>query len=304
MTLGWVANVEPDLAGYNVYRSDIPGGPFEKLNDKLLKTSNFVDTGGPAGVPAYYEVSAVNTTGNESAASAVVTGFRPDAVPPAAPSGPVARYVHGVVNVTWQGNAEPDLVGYNVYRSQTGDGGYVKINPSLLSLPQGLDSTPGGKKAWYAVEAVDASGNASPLSLAVSPGHHGTKSPGAVGAVPQLAAVVNAALPPAVVGGAKAKASVTVTVANQGGATQSGPDRVQAVHVGRRHARRGRRPGVRADQESHAQAGPEQEGQAEAAEVPGRRRRRLPAAGGDDRPAATRRPSSRRPTRSVSPRRS
>jgi hypothetical protein len=66
--LTWTANSEADLAGYNVYRH-IAGGPPEKVNTELVKTSSFRDSNVRAGTKYFYAVSAVDQRGNESGKS-------------------------------------------------------------------------------------------------------------------------------------------------------------------------------------------------------------------------------------------
>lgn len=73
--LAWARNTESDLGGYNVYRST-DGGPFEKIGN-LIQTPVFTDTHVESGKHYRYAVSAVDTTGNESA--------RSEPVEPAAP---------------------------------------------------------------------------------------------------------------------------------------------------------------------------------------------------------------------------
>jgi hypothetical protein len=74
VNLNWNDNTEPDLAGYNVYRATAPGGPFTKVNTSLVTTSAYTNTGLTSGTTYYFYVTAVDTTGNESAASAIVPG--------------------------------------------------------------------------------------------------------------------------------------------------------------------------------------------------------------------------------------
>ncbi len=65
----WERVVDRDLAGYNVYRSDIPTGVFQIVNDRPVQGLSFVD---PLGRPQYYYVvRAVDGSGNESQASPV-----------------------------------------------------------------------------------------------------------------------------------------------------------------------------------------------------------------------------------------
>ena len=56
--LAWSANSEPDIAGYNVYRSEITGGPYTQLNDTLITGTDYDDYTIPAGVTRYFCVTA------------------------------------------------------------------------------------------------------------------------------------------------------------------------------------------------------------------------------------------------------
>ena len=64
-TLAWNAGSAPDLAGYNVWR----GGT--KLNGSPLTTPSYTDTTTPAGQTSNYGVTAIDTSGNESAAASI-----------------------------------------------------------------------------------------------------------------------------------------------------------------------------------------------------------------------------------------
>jgi fibronectin type 3 domain-containing protein len=68
--LTWQAVNESDLAGYNVYRSDMPSGVPEKLNHEPLRETNYADPAG--GATHYYWVRALDTSGNESPRSEVL----------------------------------------------------------------------------------------------------------------------------------------------------------------------------------------------------------------------------------------
>src|SRR5918998_405082 len=73
VVLEWSANAEPDLKGYNVYRSGSAGGAYVKLNESgVLTTTAYSDTSAPSGTVSYYRITAVDQAGNESAQSATV----------------------------------------------------------------------------------------------------------------------------------------------------------------------------------------------------------------------------------------
>jgi fibronectin type 3 domain-containing protein len=77
VVLEWSANTEPDIAGYNVYRSGSPEGAYVKLNESgVLTTPAYSDTSAPSGTVSYYRITAVDEAGNESAQSAAVRGAR------------------------------------------------------------------------------------------------------------------------------------------------------------------------------------------------------------------------------------
>lgn len=88
-TLTWNKNLEPDMAGYNIYRR-IGSAPVKgdaKLNVALIPTATptYVDSVSVDG-DYFYAVTAVDTSGNESGFSSAVDKVV-NTVPPAAPSG-------------------------------------------------------------------------------------------------------------------------------------------------------------------------------------------------------------------------
>ena len=76
IALFWPANTEPDLAGYILYRSTDPNLPTEKwtrLTPQIYTKTTFTDTNVETGKTYYYFVRAVDTTGNRSDPSKVVS---------------------------------------------------------------------------------------------------------------------------------------------------------------------------------------------------------------------------------------
>ena len=72
ISLDWNDNLEPDLAGYNVFRST-DGVSFAQVNGGLVVPSAFTDTGLTNGTTYFYYTTAVDLVGNESAASGVAS---------------------------------------------------------------------------------------------------------------------------------------------------------------------------------------------------------------------------------------
>ena len=96
-----------------------------------------------------------------------------DVYPPATPTG--VQAVHsGVlegggdfIDITWNGNNEKDLAGYNVYRREAQEpaAAAIRINSKLLITPSFRDDTvQKGRRYFYSVSAVDGRKNESERS--------------------------------------------------------------------------------------------------------------------------------------------
>jgi len=68
--LSWSINVETDLAGYRVYRSEQENTRGQLLTGEVLLTPAYRDTSVKSGQKYWYTVTAVDRSGNESAPSA------------------------------------------------------------------------------------------------------------------------------------------------------------------------------------------------------------------------------------------
>jgi hypothetical protein len=80
LSLFFPANPERDVAGYQIYRSLDPALPKErwtKLNDALVTRTTFQDDTVESGKKYYYYLVAVDTSGNQSAPSEVVSETAP-----------------------------------------------------------------------------------------------------------------------------------------------------------------------------------------------------------------------------------
>ena len=69
--LSWTINLETDVAGYRVYRSEREDARGSLVTPELLPTPSFRDTTVASGRRYWYTVTAVDRSGNESAPSAV-----------------------------------------------------------------------------------------------------------------------------------------------------------------------------------------------------------------------------------------
>lgn len=168
VSLNWNDNGEPDLAGYNVYRSTNLGGPYTKINGSLALTSDYSDTAVTNGTTYYYVVTAEDSAVNESGNSSEVSAT-PTSQPPEAPTGLMAAAGYARVSLNWNDNGEIDLAGYNVYRSTTMGGPYTKLNGTLVAISSYMDvAVTNGITYYYVVTAEDNTANESGNSSEVS----------------------------------------------------------------------------------------------------------------------------------------
>jgi chitodextrinase/Tol biopolymer transport system component len=154
VTLSWAANPEPDLAGYLLLRDGV------ELT--TVTSRSITDTGLTNDTCHGYQLVAVDTHGNRSAPTAVVTATPTDLTAPATPTGLAAAPGDGRVDLTWTANAEPDLASYRVLR----DGVEVATVTGATSYTDtGLTDD---RTYAYRLVAVDTHGNRSPASAPVA----------------------------------------------------------------------------------------------------------------------------------------
>jgi fibronectin type 3 domain-containing protein len=76
ISIFFAANPETDVVGYRVYRSDDnarPKSDWMLLTPEALKTNTFQDTNVEPGKTYFYYLTAVDSYGNVSAASEIIT---------------------------------------------------------------------------------------------------------------------------------------------------------------------------------------------------------------------------------------
>ncbi|GAA1844567.1 malectin domain-containing carbohydrate-binding protein [Microlunatus capsulatus] len=167
VSLGWAARTEPDLVGYHVYRATSATGSYTKLTTTPLTATTYVDAAAAQGAASYYQVTAVDASGNESARSATAQATRPDTTPPGAVTGLTARGTATGVDLAWTARTEGDLAGYRVYRATSAAGPFTAVAAAPQTGTTYTDTTAVvGQPTYYQVSAVDRSGNESTRAAA------------------------------------------------------------------------------------------------------------------------------------------
>ena len=185
VTLLWqppTANIDGstpvNLLGYNVYRVDEAQADVGQtpVNTSLISGTQFVDKTIKFGENYRYVVRSVSlgTEGAqvESLNSNPLSVSPRDTFPPSAPSSISVVAAPGRISLFFPANPEPDVAGYDVYRStdQTvPKDRWTKLNQSLLTRTTFQDErVESGKRYYYYLRATDQAGNISPPSEVVS----------------------------------------------------------------------------------------------------------------------------------------
>lgn len=119
VSLEWDANTEPDLDGYNMYRSETTGGQYSKINIAPIFITTYDDTTAVVGRTYYYVATAFNTSGFESGYSNEVAYFVPNPNAPAPPTGLNVSGLGPVALIEWN-----NMVGAEKYEIA-----YVRMKP-------------------------------------------------------------------------------------------------------------------------------------------------------------------------------
>jgi fibronectin type 3 domain-containing protein len=173
VTLTW--NAVAGASGYNVYRSLSSTEGYIQINTVLVTTTSYEDTTVDNNVMYYYNITSVDSVGEESLPSGIVFAEPSSTIPPA-PTGLTATAGDAKVTLTW--NVVADASGYNLYLSLSVTDGYTQINTVLVTTTSYEDITAmNNLKYYYYVKAVDSDGveslssnivNATPLSITLS----------------------------------------------------------------------------------------------------------------------------------------
>jgi fibronectin type 3 domain-containing protein len=164
--------------GYNIYRTEESQGAASQtpINTSLISGEQFIDKNIRYGENYRYIVRSVSLgTGGaqvESLNSNPISLSPRDVFPPSAPASITIAAAPGRLSIFFPANPEPDVVGYNIYRSTDPDlpkERWTKLTPATITRTTFQDETvESGKRYYYYLTAIDQAGNVSPPSEVVS----------------------------------------------------------------------------------------------------------------------------------------
>jgi fibronectin type 3 domain-containing protein len=171
--VSWRISPELDIDHYNLYRGEDLEGEFARINPEPIAAAlpRYVDGSATPGRAWYYQVTAVDTSGNESGMAGPVTIIPIDEVAPAAVTGLAAELTgqDRYVELTWDPVDAADLAGYHIYRGEdetslvrlTGTPQEPSSSPEFIDQGYRERGLRGGQAFVYAVSAMDHSKNES-----------------------------------------------------------------------------------------------------------------------------------------------
>lgn len=166
VTIYWTRGDEPEIAGYNVYRADQTGGPYDtRINGSLLTGNMTTDFNLYGGGTYYYVLQAVDTGNLTSVNSDEVSATAIDAAP-SIPNNLSATALAGEAQIllNWDLNIETDGVYYNIYRSISAGGNYTQIASPVYAGNFTDIEAYGGIEYYYVISAADSGNNTSGFS--------------------------------------------------------------------------------------------------------------------------------------------
>ncbi|HWQ88863.1 MAG TPA: fibronectin type III domain-containing protein, partial [Desulfitobacteriaceae bacterium] len=166
VTLGWSAVSAIDLAGYQIEYKKTSDSTWSKVTVGKVITSTI--TGLTNGATYSFQIKSKDTSGNLSAASAVVTGIPADKQAPAVPTGLKATIGSDKdINLTWNANTESDLGGYEIAYLKYGTSTWVTATAAAGATSKTLTGLVQNVSYTIKIRAKDTLGNWSAYSAVV-----------------------------------------------------------------------------------------------------------------------------------------
>lgn len=121
------SSFEPQLTGFNIYRSKESTKGFEKINPTLIpKKERAAPDSAPLKV-AYYQLEAIDEN-DYSYLSPVILVQELDSIPPGIPTGLTGKFITSKrVKLEWDKNPEEDMKGYRLFAGNKENSNYTQI---------------------------------------------------------------------------------------------------------------------------------------------------------------------------------
>ncbi len=160
--LTWDPNLETDVMGYKIHLGN-SSGVYD--NEYTTTSNSYLITGLSEGDEYFIGISVYNARGYESMITQKY--FTPLSIP-LSPIGLIDAPQKNFVELSWSKNLERDLLGYNIYRSESENGEMMKINSTTVYENNFVDEEiKNAQYYFYSVTAVDSAKNESSISYMI-----------------------------------------------------------------------------------------------------------------------------------------
>ncbi len=164
VNLNWNASPDGDVVNYIVYRLEEGNSGFNERK-RLTNEHQFLrDDLVTIGLTYTYQVTAVDSAGNESTPSPIASIFVEPSDVPANVRNIRATATNEGVELSWEPVRSAHTTGYRIYRSAISTGRYELMGETDLNITTWLDLTASDNEFWYKVYAVNVAGKESRLS--------------------------------------------------------------------------------------------------------------------------------------------
>lgn len=156
--VSWQQSMSLDVELYRVYR--YKGDSKKLIKKKEGKPFYFIDSLVTKGEEYSYSITAVDSSNNESEEAKTKSIIPTDITPPAQPENVNIKVKENGIEISWNMKPTADLKGFDIYRCNSIDGVYSKINKEILKSTSFFDRT-GKKGLYYKICSLDTSNNES-----------------------------------------------------------------------------------------------------------------------------------------------
>ena len=164
VTLSWAKNVENDLSGYRIFRSNNPNLEFSEVTNKTLKREYYSDTVVATSLnkKIYYKLQAEDLRYNRSKFSKMLVVDMPDITPPSPPVLKHYQLKQNKVVLEWIPSSSEDVISHHVYRKNLNKANVLWEELSTIPVENVqifIDSTASGNTQYaYSIIAKNESG--------------------------------------------------------------------------------------------------------------------------------------------------
>jgi len=169
----WRRNNEPDLMGYNIYRSIGETDEFALLD--FTTNEYYIDSSLEYDLTYFYKISAVDIASRESNLSQIVSATPENYYAPLSPGSLIINarnwYDSLSIKLSWSPPVDNDLAGYEIYRGDSS--GFAPAENNFIGFSSTLSFTDKSnlellKSYFYKIISVDKGGLKSIPSLEIS----------------------------------------------------------------------------------------------------------------------------------------